>query len=152
MVKAPVNPDVMRWARESANLTVDEVTIKLKKSSEVIEAWEKGLDSPSYAQLEKLAYDVYKRPMAVFFFPHPPKEDDTKKSFRTIPEAEFNRLPSALIRQIRKARVKQENLYELCNGVNTSSEHLPIDMKDKVGHGLKELATSIREYLDISPK
>ncbi len=23
-------------------------------------------------------------------------------------------------------------------------------MKDKVGHGLKELATSIREYLDIS--
>ena len=114
MVKAPVNPDVMRWARESANLTVDEVTIKLKKSSEVIEAWEKGLDSPSYAQLEKLAYDVYKRPVAVFFFPHPPREDDIKKSFRTIPEAEFDGLPSTLIRQIRKARVKQENLYELC--------------------------------------
>lgn len=150
MVKTPVNPDVMRWARESANLTIDEVTIKLKKSSEVIEAWENGLDSPSYAQLEKLAYDVYKRPMAVFFFPHPPKEDDTKKSFRTIPEAEFNRLPSTLIRQIRKARVKQENLYELCDGVNPSSEQLLNDLKGVVGHGLKELAAAIREYLDIS--
>ena len=68
MVKAPVNPDVLRWARESANLTIDEVTIKVKKSSEVIEAWEKGLDFPSYAQLEKLAYSIYKRPIAVFSF------------------------------------------------------------------------------------
>ncbi|HOJ10889.1 MAG TPA: XRE family transcriptional regulator [Clostridiales bacterium] len=150
MVKAPVNPDVMRWARESANLTVDEVMVKLKKSFEVIEAWEKGLASPSYAQLEKLAYEVYKRPIAVFFFPHPPKEDDIKKSFRTITEAEFNRLPSTLIRQIRKARVKQENLYELCNGVNPSSKQLPNDLKDIVGHDLKEIATYIREYLDIS--
>lgn len=150
MVKAPVNPDVMRWARESANLTIDEVTIKLKKSSEVIEAWENGLDSPSYAQLEKLAYDVYKRPMAVFFFPHPPKEDGTKKSFRTIPEAEFNRLPSTLIRQIRKARVKQENLYELCDGVNPSNKQLPNYLNGIVGHDLRELTTAIREYLDIS--
>ena len=150
MVKAPVNPAVMRWARESANLTIGEVTIKLKKSSEVIEAWEAGLDSPSYAQLEKLAYEVYKRPMAVFFFPHPPKEDDTKKSFRTIPEAEFNRLPYTLIRQIRKARVKQENLYELCDGINPSSDQLLNDLKGIIGHGLKELAFSIREYLNIS--
>ncbi len=150
MVKAPVNPDVMRWARESANLTIDEVTIKLKKSSEVIEAWEKGFDSPSYIQLEKLAYDVYKRPMAVFFFPNPPKEDDTRKSFRTIPEAEFNRLPSRLIRLIRKARVKQENLHELCDGVNSSNKQLLKDIKGTVGHDLKELASAIREYLDIS--
>jgi Zn-dependent peptidase ImmA (M78 family)/transcriptional regulator with XRE-family HTH domain len=150
MVKAPVNPDVMRWARESANLTIDEVMIKLKKGSEVIEAWEKGLDSPSYSQLEKLAYDVYKRPMAVFFFPHPPKEDDIKKSFRTIPEAEFNRLPSTLIRQIRKARVKQENLYELCEAINPATKHLPNSLKGMVGHSIKDLANAIREYLDIS--
>lgn len=150
MVKAPVNPDVMRWARESANLTIDEVTKKLKKNSEVIEAWENGLDSPSYAQLEKLAYDVYKRPIAVFFFPHPPKEDDINKSFRTIPESEFNRLPSALVRQIRKARVKQENLYELCNGINPSGKLLPNNLKGIVGHGFEKLTTAIREYLNIS--
>ena len=77
MVKAPVNPQVLKWARESSNLSIDEVTIKLKKSTDIIEAWENGADSPSYAQLEKLAYDVYKRPIAVFFFPKPPKEDDT---------------------------------------------------------------------------
>lgn len=150
MVKAPVNPDVLKWARDSANLTIDEVTIKVKKGPEVIDAWEKGLDSPSYAQLEKLAYDVYKRPMAVFFFPNPPKEDDTKKSFRTIPDSEFSRLPSTLIRQIRKARVKQENLYELCNEENPSQIQLLSDLKSLKGYGLKELASVIRNYLKIS--
>ena len=150
LVKAPINPEVLRWARESANLTIDEVTIKVKKSSEVIEAWEKGLDFPSYAQLEKLAYSVYKRPIAVFFFPSPPKEDDTKKSFRTIPESEFNRLPSTLIRQIRKARVKQENLYELCDGVNPSQHQLLNELKGSSGYGLRELALAIREYLGIT--
>lgn len=150
MVKAPVNPDVLRWARESANLTIDEVTIKVKKSPEVIVSWENGVDSPSYAQLEKLAYDVYKRPMAVFFFPNPPKEDDTKKSFRTIPDSEFNRLPSTLIRQIRKARVKQENLYELCNEVNPSQAQLLSGLKGLNDYELKELASAIRDYLKIS--
>jgi len=150
MVKTPVNPDVLRWARESANLTIDEVTIKVKKSSEVIEAWENGIDAPSYVQLEKLAYDVYKRPIAVFFFPHPPKEDSTKKSFRTIPESEFNRLPSTLIRQIRKASLKQENLYELCNGVNPSDTQLMNSLNVLKGYELKELASAIRKYLNIS--
>lgn len=152
MIKTPVNPEVLRWARESANLTIDEVTIKVKKGSEVIDAWEKGLDSPSYAQLEKLAYDVYKRPIAVFFFPNPPKEDDTKKSFRTIPDSEFSRLPSTLIRQIRKARVKQENLYELCNDVNPSQVHLISGLKGLKGYGLKELAMAARDYLKVSLK
>jgi Zn-dependent peptidase ImmA (M78 family)/transcriptional regulator with XRE-family HTH domain len=150
LVKAPVNPDVLRWARESANLTIDEVTIKVKKSSEVIEAWEKGLDFPSYAQLEKLAYSIYKRPIAVFFFPSPPEEDDTKKSFRTIPESEFNRLPPALIRQIRRARVKQENLYELCGGVNPSQVQLLNQLKGSSGYGLGKLTSAIREYLGVS--
>lgn len=145
MVKAPVNPDIMRWARESANITINELTIKLKKSFEEIESWEKGFDAPTYPQLEKLAYHVYKKPIAMFFFPHPPKEDDIKKSFRTIPEAEYNKL-----RQIRMARIRQENLYELCDGINPSNEQLINDLKGMVCHDLKELATAIREYLNIS--
>ena len=150
LLKAPVNPEVLKWARESANLTIDEVKIKVKKSSDVIKAWEKGLDSPSYAQLEKLAYSVYKRPIAVFFFPNPPKEDDTKKSFRTLPESEFNRLPFSLVRQIRKARVKQDNLYELCGGVNPSEKQLLNKLEGSSGHALKELSSAIRDFLGIS--
>ena len=67
-IKTPVNPHVLKWARESANLTIDEVTHKIKKSFDVIEAWENGTDSPTYVQLETLAYRVYKRPIACLLY------------------------------------------------------------------------------------
>jgi len=150
MVKTtPVNPQILKWARESANLTIDEVAYKVKKSVDVIEAWESGTDAPYYGQLEKLAYEIYKRPIALFFFPDPPKEDDAKRSFRTLPEAEFNSLPTLLIRQIRKAKVKQENLYELCNGQNPSPKQLFNDLKAWQSYGIKELSLAIRDYLKI---
>jgi Zn-dependent peptidase ImmA (M78 family) len=148
--KTPANPCVLKWARESANLTINEVTHKIKKSSDVIEAWENGTDSPTYIQLETLAYRVYKRPIAVFFFPEPPKEDDIRKSFRTMPEFEYKKLPLALIRQIRLANLKQENVYELCNGNNPSGIKLINDLKNFRGLGLNELSSKIREYLGIS--
>jgi transcriptional regulator with XRE-family HTH domain len=40
---------------------------KLKKDISVIENWESGEDYPTYNQLEKLAYEVYQRPLALFF-------------------------------------------------------------------------------------
>ncbi|MDF9409121.1 MAG: hypothetical protein A4E52_01891 [Pelotomaculum sp. PtaB.Bin013] len=147
MVKAPVNPQVLKWARKSANLTIDDVAYKFKKSVDVIEAWESGTDAPYYVQLEKLAYEIYKRPIALFFFPEPPQEDDTKRSFRTLPESEFNSLPALLIRQIRKAIVKQENLYELCNGQNPSPKQLFSNFKTWQNYGIKKLSLAIRDYL-----
>lgn len=41
---------------------------------EEISAWEAGAGGPSYAQLEKLAYELYKRPLAIFLLPSPPPE------------------------------------------------------------------------------
>ena len=93
---------------------------------------------------------MYKRPVAIFFFPAPPKEDNIKKSFRTIPESEFKRLPSALIRQIRKAMVKQENLYDLCNGRNPSESRLTRKITNIWSYGIKELSASIRNILGVS--
>jgi len=152
MVKAPVNPQVLKWARESANLTIKDVANRVKKSTDIIEAWEEGTDTPYYGQLEKLAYDIYKRPIAIFFFPNPPQEEDPKQSFRTLPETEFNSLPSLIIRQIRKAKVKQENLHELCDGQNPSPRHLVNDLRDWRGYDYKELSLVIRNYLKISLK
>lgn len=86
MAKVAVNHDVLKWARESINLSLEDGAQRMKKSKDIIQAWEKGYDTPTYAQLEKLAYDIYKRPLAVFFFPDPPKEESPKKSFRTLPE------------------------------------------------------------------
>ena len=39
--KLPINPAILTWARESANLLAEDVALKMKKPLEVVEAWEK---------------------------------------------------------------------------------------------------------------
>jgi len=83
----PVNPDNLKWARESANLLIEDVAGRMNQDPRIIEAWEQGVSSPTYVQLEKLAYQVYKRPIAIFFFPERPEEISARRSFRTLPDS-----------------------------------------------------------------
>jgi DNA-binding transcriptional regulator YiaG len=48
-----VQPELLKWARDSANMTTGDVAEKLKKRAEEIEAWENGQGGPTYAQLER---------------------------------------------------------------------------------------------------
>jgi transcriptional regulator with XRE-family HTH domain len=54
---------LVTWARTRAGLSVEEALVKFKK----IQAWEEGVSSPTYPQLEQLA-EAFKVPIAVFFF------------------------------------------------------------------------------------
>ena len=87
---AGIQPSVLRWARMSANLTVSDVADKLKRTVAEIEEWETGAAAPSYPQLEKLAYDLYKRPLATFFLPTPPNEPSPKTEFRSLPDQDLD--------------------------------------------------------------
>ena len=62
--------------------------------------------------------DVFKLPIAVFFFPEPPKVPAIAETFRTLPEVEFERLPSAIRLLLRKAKALQLNLAEITGGQN----------------------------------
>lgn len=110
--KLPVNPEILRWARTSIGFSIEDVSVKIKKDIKIIKEWEAGLASPTYPQLEKLAYSVYKRPVAVFFFPALPQEENIKTEFRTIPDTMVDSLPPEIIKMYRKAKVFQFNLEE----------------------------------------
>ena len=68
-----LNPAVLTWARERAGLSLPEVARKLRKGVDLVERWEAGTSAPTYLELERLAYDVLQRPLAIFFFPSPPE-------------------------------------------------------------------------------
>ncbi len=90
--KIPVNPQVLKWARTSKGLTESNVAKKLRKPVETIKEWESGQSAPTYLTLEKMAYELYKRPVAVFFFPCIPQEDlysDTEENFDSDTEEIF---------------------------------------------------------------
>ncbi|MEK9148803.1 MAG: DNA-binding protein, partial [Candidatus Desantisbacteria bacterium] len=147
----PVNPAVLRWARETAGLSVEEVVCKLNRkriTTDTIINWEIGNGSPNYLQLESLAYEIYKRTIALFFFPEPPVEETPKQSFRTLPEQEIQRMSSRIRYLLRQAKSMQINLDELYNGNNPAKHQIVRDLKFAPNTPISAMVTSIRKYLN----
>ena len=145
-----VNSEILRWAREKAGYSLDEVARSLKKDAATILSWESGELHPTYRQLEKLAYSLYKRPVALFFFPQPPEEPDPRDSFRTLPESEFQSLLPDTLHAIREAQAMQIALYELTDGRNPSERLIFRDLALHPHADPVESAKIGREYLGVS--
>ncbi|OQY01875.1 MAG: hypothetical protein B6I26_02610 [Desulfobacteraceae bacterium 4572_130] len=146
----PINPLVLKWARETAGINVVELAIRMKKDKKTIMQWEAGETSPTYPQLEKLAYTILKRPLALFFFPEPPKELNPKKSFRTLPETEIENLSPYFLKLFRQAQAMQINLGELNENINPSNKKILNDIEVTKDSDYFEIADKIRSYLGIS--
>lgn len=65
---APVNSDLLVWARRNSSLTIEQVAKKVPVKPEHLELWEKGELRPTIKQLSKLGH-IYKRPIAIFYRP-----------------------------------------------------------------------------------
>ncbi len=147
---AGVRPDVMRWARQSIGLSVSDVALRLKRPIEEIDAWEAGNSFPSYSQLEKLAYQIYKRPLAVFFLPAPPEEISPVREFRTLPTEDLLTLSVNTHVHIRRAHAYQLALRELFGTHNPSEHCIWHDQALTRTQSVTEQAAEIRRYLDIN--
>lgn len=98
--KALVESELLRWARRTSGLGVEDVAKKVQVTPDKIAGWEAGADRPTVAQLRKLAH-AYRRPLAVFFRSEPPKEEPEPQDFRSGRSAPMS---PALRVEIRKAR------------------------------------------------
>lgn len=117
-----VQPAVIRWARESLGLSVADVALKLKRPMADVQAWEtEDGQAPTYPQLETLAYEVLKRPLAVFFLPVPPEEPSPRREFRTLPDADLQHLHADTRLHIRRAHAYQLSLRELFQGLQADA-------------------------------
>ena len=146
-----VQPSVIRWARESMGMSIEDVAHKLKRSPEEVMAWE-SVDgpSPTYSQLESLAYKVFKRPLAVFFLPAPPDEMPPAREFRTLPDADLRSLQADTYVHVRKAHAYQITLKELFEGRNPSGRHISQEMPLNLRESVEAQACAVREALGIS--
>jgi Zn-dependent peptidase ImmA (M78 family)/transcriptional regulator with XRE-family HTH domain len=147
---AGIQPAVMRWARQSIGLSVSDVALRLKKPVGEIESWETGSGCPSYPQLEKLAYQIYKRPLALFFLPEPPEETSPEREFRTLPMDDLLSLAVDTHLQIRQAHAFQLALRELFDSRNPSDRCIWRDLSLSLARPVAEQGISIRTYLGIT--
>lgn len=111
-IPASVEPSVLRWARESIDLTDVAASRKMGLPDERVAEWESGTVVPSVAQLRK-ASEVYKRPLAVFFLPEPPFDFDTLRDFRRLDGADAGAWSPALHDDFRRAHEQRDAVLEL---------------------------------------
>ncbi len=145
-----LQPSVLRWARESQGYAVEEVAHRLKRTEAEIEAWEAGTAAPTYAQLEEMAYKLFKRPLAVFFLPAPPPEPAIKERFRALPEFEIDQLSADTRYQLRLADSYRCSLRELSDGVNPAERKIFRDISISEHGDPQRTASEIREYLGVT--
>jgi len=111
-VKAIIRPELLVWARESARLSPEAAARKTQVTEAKLRSWESGESSPSIPQLRKLG-KAYKRPLAVFYLPSPPRVFDALHDFRRLPEEALGTQSPELAFEIRRARARREIALDL---------------------------------------
>ena len=150
-----VNPSILRWARETAGLTLEEATKKLQLGSargvsaiDRLTALETGDDTPTRPMLVKMAKQ-YRRPLLTFYMSTPPRRGDRGQDFRTLPEGPIvadEALVDALIRDVRARQSMGRAVLE------DEEEAAPLSFvgSKEMSDGVPSVLSSIRDTLQVS--
>lgn len=109
------NPEILRWARETAGLSLEEAARRLNMSSksaiETLIAYEEGQKAPSRPRLKAMAKQ-YHRSYLTFFLHRPPERADLGEDFRTLPGADPQKNSGTLDALVRDIYVRQSLVKE----------------------------------------
>lgn len=142
-ILAPITPEVLRKAREISGYSINTIANKVGESPDKVENWENGAELPPLARLKKLS-NYYKRPLAYFFLPTPPRELPNPADFRSLPTQQKYPLSPSTKFIIRKARKYQKIASNLVANLDIS---LPILRKITEDSDPEIQANDLREDL-----
>jgi len=146
-VEAIVKRELLAWARKSAGFDLLVAAKKMGTTEERLLSWEAGERHPTITQLRKMG-EVYKRPIAVFYLPVPPKGFDPIKDFRHISEKERQEYSPTLLLEIRRAYSRRESAIELYKDLEGTVP--PSKLQIKISDETEAAGTKVREFLGIT--
>ena len=113
-----INPLILKWARETAGMSLEEAAVRLgftsrarRASAARLEALERGESSPTRNQLLKIAA-TYRRPLTAFYRTAPPVLGNRGEDFRSIGRVPDKSEP-LLDALLRATRVRQDMVRSL---------------------------------------
>lgn len=146
-VEALVNLAVLRWARESSGLSIEEAATRLKIKMDRLIAWEEGTKHLSVPQLRKLA-ELYKRPIAVFYLSKPPRKFQALKDFRKVDSDQEKHSPEFLF-EVRRTEFRRDAALELHNALGTEPESFTVQAS--LGDDPETVGAILRSALSVPP-
>jgi Zn-dependent peptidase ImmA (M78 family) len=149
-----VKPAILKWARETAGLTLGDAAEKLAigeargvPGAERLAAYETGEREPSRPLLLRMAKQ-YRRPLLTFYMSEVPKLGERGQDFRTLPP-EHSRAEDALVDAlIRDVRARQEMVRAVLEDEDEAIQ-LPFVASMTMRDGVDAVLHSIRETLDL---
>jgi Zn-dependent peptidase ImmA (M78 family)/transcriptional regulator with XRE-family HTH domain len=148
-VFAKVRPEILRWARESAGLSLLDAATALVKTSATLADWEGGTAAPSIPQLREMA-QLYKRPLAVFYLQQVPTGFQVLSDFRRLPGTELRHFSPELTQEIRVAHQRRELALELLADIGEEPKTFELELQ--LDSDPESAGAVVRKYLGISDR
>lgn len=149
-----VNPEILRWARETACLTPERAVEKLGireargvSANDRLAALEAGDEVPTRPMLVKMAKQ-YRRPLLTFYMSAPPLKGDRGQDFRTLPEGYSPAADVLLDALIRDVRARQSMVRAVIED-DDEAEPLPFIGSVEMSDGVPAVLASIQETLGV---
>lgn len=149
-----VNPEILTWARETAGLTLDEASQKLRISEargvsppDRLAALEAGEVEPTRPLLVKMA-KKYRRPLLVFYMSAPPREGDRGQDFRKLPQDYLGTSEPLVNALIRDVQARQSIIRAVLEDED-EAEKLPFVGSMKMSDGVEAVVNAIRETVEV---
>ena len=148
--EALVNPALLKWARESAGMSIEEASQRLKVSVDRLRSWEDGASPPTVKQLWKVA-NVYKQSFAAFYLPEaPPVFRPPLKDYRRLPSDSPGRPTTELYIDVRAALDRRAVALELLE--EATERPSAFEFSASISNDPEELAVRLRQFLTVDPQ
>lgn len=143
--KAFITSEILKWARMSAKISVENAAKKVSISPERYLTWEDGTDFPTIRQAKILAKS-FRRPFSLFFLLEIPKDFHPLQDYRRDDSQELDTASLFIIRDVQE---KQNWISELFEEIGESI--LPFVGKYSINDNPEVVAKDILNTLKINP-
>ncbi|MCG2618125.1 helix-turn-helix domain-containing protein [Terrimonas sp. NA20] len=110
--KAYINPLILKWARESAKVSLETAAAKFSSvTPERVAEWEEGKEYPTINQAGTLA-KLYKRPFAWLFLQEVPADFLPLQDFRRKDARALGTASTFIIREIQQKQAWMKDILE----------------------------------------
>lgn len=140
MMKVAVRPALLRWARERAGKTVDDLKARFPK----LNLWERGESQPTLKQVEGFAKVTY-APVGYLFLSEPPVERIPIPDFRTVNNRHIAHASPNLLEMVYLCQQRQAWYREFARSVR--NEPQTFIGSARLDSSIEATAESMREAL-----
>lgn len=161
MELAYINHEMIRWARERAAVSVDDLATRLGVDDLEIRQWERGQTHPPFGHAQEIA-DVLRIPFGFLFLPSRPPEKPPIPDFRRV-HGETRPLSPDFVDLLNDVLVKHDWYIEFATSsgakpipfvgkysISTPSERIASDVRNVIGpDGLRRQSHDWSDYLRL---